>query len=278
MAENNNAIDRSAINELTSIGQKLGSPHQEHLIHYAVVPNDSKIESLEKLQYPHGLPPSRIKVVVSLRDAKSFASYVKSYWDTRTQVFAEPATTTFQAILDYHGKGEMKPEFCDHKALFKLQPDDRWKIWSGQDNKPMTQVDFAEFIEDNMADITKPEPAEMLEIARDLSAHIEVNFGSSTRLATGQTRLRYEETVKAGVPSAGDIDVPEDFWIRIPVFYGEESVIIRARLRFRITQSKLSFHYKLNRPAEVISQAFETAVKEMNTELSTEILMGSPSA
>ncbi len=176
-----------------------------------------------------------------------------------------------------NGTKDRLPEFCDHKASFQLTQDERWKIWIGQDNKPMAQADFAEFIEDNMADIFKPPAADMLEIARDLHAKIDVNFGSSVRSQSGQVQLRYEETVKAGVGTAGIIEVPEEFSIQIPVFYGEQPVVIKAKLRFRIKDGKLSFHYKLNRPVEIQSKAFETAVEGLQATIGQDILLGSPS-
>ena len=215
-------------------------------VHFAVVPNDCKIESLAALQFPDGRRPERIKASVMLLDAASFAGYVNTYKDHRTRTFANPANFNFLSVIDYHGEGaDSLPEFCQHRATFPMKPDDRWNIWTSFDGKPFSQVDFAEFVEDNRADIYDPEPARMLEIASDLTAHTEVNFGSSTRLGNGQTRIRYEETIKSGVPSAGDIEVPEEFKIRIPVFYGESATTISVRLRFRLNQGKLSFTYKL---------------------------------
>lgn len=278
MATDNGSLTQGALKEAVTLGQTISSPHTDERVHYIVVPNESTVKSLKEFQYPQGMPPDRIVATVALRDVASFASYVASYTDERRRVFAEPTQFKFLAVLDYHVAGEFKPQFCDHKAVLALQKDDRWVTWLGMDNKPMSQSDFAEFIEDNRADIESPPAAVMMEIARDLSAKTEVNFASSTRLQNGQTRLRYEETVKAGVPSAGDIEVPEEFSLLIPVFYGEAPVSVRARLRFRIPNGKLSFHYKLYRPAEVQLKAFQETVRAISEQLKTEVLMGSPGA
>lgn len=272
---------RSLLKEAVALGQKLGAPYKDEPIHYILIPNDSKLESLKNLQYPHGMPPDRVVANVQMRDAGSFAEYVIAYRDERTRLFAEPQFFKFLAVLDYHypaigGEDIRTPQFCDHKAIFQMVHDERWKIWTGQDNKPMSQVEFAEFIEDNQADLINPVPAIMLEIARDLTAKIDVNFGSSTRLQSGQVRLKYEETVKTGIPSAGDIEVPEEFSLKIPVFFGEQAVALRARLRFRINQGKLSFHYRLYRPKQVENDAFGEAVAGLESTLGAGILLGSP--
>jgi uncharacterized protein YfdQ (DUF2303 family) len=283
MAENNgSALDVGAVREVARLAQKAIAVVEKETVHYAVVPNDCNVKSLAEFQYPHGVPPERIRAQVKLSDAASFAEYVKKFWNPHaTVVFAQPERFSFLAVVDYHQSAdeanEEYPSFCDHKATFQMAQDERWKIWIGQDNKPMAQADFAEFVEDNMADIFQPPAADMLEIARDLKAKIDVNFGSSVRSQSGQVQLKYEETVKAGVGPAGIIEVPEDFSIQIPVFYGEQPVVIKARLRFRINQGKLSFHYKLNRPNEVQMKAFETAVLGLQQTLGANILLGSPS-
>lgn len=73
------------------------------------------------------------------------------------------------------------------------------------------------------------------------------------------------------------IEVPEEFSISVPVFYGEPVTTIKVRLRFRIAQGKLSFHYKLYRPSETQAQAFEAAVMAMRVSFDAAVLMGNPS-
>ena len=147
------------------------------------------------------------------------------------------------------------------------------KIWSSLNEKPVPQTEFAEFIEDNRSDIIDPVSAVMLEIARDLQAHSEVNFASKVNLRNGAAVLSYDEQIKASV-TTGQIEVPETFKIGIPVFFGEHPVEISARLRFRITDGKLKFQYKLYRPAEIIAQAFEFARCDIEKATTLEVLLG----
>jgi uncharacterized protein YfdQ (DUF2303 family) len=266
-------ITADALHAAIILGQQIANPHLEFTVPYAVVPDGSKVVSLMAYKYPGGITPERIAAHVALADAKSFCEYVKSYADDRTRIFADPATHKFTAIIDYHGAGERKPEFLSHRAALQLTKDERWKIWIGGNEKLFSQSDFAEFLEDNAADISEPEAAVMLEVARDLHAHTDVNFDSKVTPKNGQVQLKYTETINAGV-GAGNLEVPEFFKIRIPIFYGEESLTLRARLRFRISGGKLSFQYKLDRPTEKLNDAFNAAVASIAGVMQTEVLLG----
>lgn len=288
---------KAALDLLIHTGQNLGKPNGEGLqIPYAVIPSGSKLESLLGLLHPYGLPPRKpdhIKASVSLTDAKSFCQYVKLYTDARTRIFADPEALSFRAILDYHGSyGPLmfpdgndsetpiaplapSPEFLDHNALLTLRKSDQWNLWMGKNEKETLQSDFAEFIEDNYRDISNPLPATMLEVARDLTAHFDVNFASKVTPKNGSVQLAYQEVVTSGVGQAGDMEIPESFSILIPVFFGEKPVQIEARLRFRINGGKLKFIYKLYRPMELLADAFDCASRAIGGTLGAEVLLGS---
>jgi uncharacterized protein YfdQ (DUF2303 family) len=269
-------LQGSALKEAVDLSKKIGQPITTEQIHYALVPNDCKVESLLNLQYPEGLPPSRIRHTVTMKSADSFAAYVMLYADQFTRIFADPDKFYFRGALDFHGTkaDNLEPKFVSHNVQFTMTQDDRWKIWRGMDGKPFSQAEFAEFIEDNRRDIEMPDPATMLEIARSLEAKTDVNFRQATNLQNGQVQIRYEEVVTAGVPNAGNIEVPTEFTIRIPVFFGEPPLSIPVRLRFRLHGGKLTFHYKLFRPLETEQDAFKAAVDQIGRETEQKVLIG----
>lgn len=268
--------DNQFVTDVRDLAREAVQPQTGERVHYAVVPAGSEIMTLRDFQYPEGLPPSRIIAAPKFQDAVSFCSYVNSFKDSRTRILADATlqVLSFTALLDYHGAGEMKPEFVSHRASLALKHSEEWKLWSANDNKLIPQADFAEFLEDNRADIIKPDSATMLEIARELQAHSEVNFASKVNLRNGAAVLSYDEQIKATV-STGQIEMPETFTIRIPVFFGEAAIEITARLRFRITEGKLKFQYKLYRPAEIIGKAFDVARAEIASATTLEVLLGS---
>ncbi len=273
-----NTIESGAIREVKELVQKIAQPITTETVHGIVVPKDCELKSLVELQYPDGRLPSRVKATVALRDGDSFIKYLKTFRTSLTRIFAEPKTLAFLAVLDYHGESASPSvEFMSHRATFAMEKDERWNIWAGRNEKPFTQTEFAEFIEDNAADIFDPSAANMLEIARDLQAHTEVNFDSKVKLTNGQVQFKYQETVTAGVGPAGTVEIPEVFKIQIPVFYGEGVVAITCRLRYRIQGGKLTFHYKMYRQGETLQIAFDKAVKSISESLGADVLMGNPS-
>ncbi len=278
MSEDN--LSATAISEVTVLARESAIPVTTEPIHYVVVPEGCDVQSLINYQYPEGMPPTRRKAKATFFDAMSFCTYVELYQDDRTRIFANPNTSTFLGVLDYHGAGDAsvrRAEFCDHTASYPMILSDQWKIWTGR-NHPyqFSQVDFAEFLEDNTKDLLTPNAATFLEIAQDLKANTEVNFESKVKRTNGNVQMRYQETTTTQVGAAGTMEVPEIFSIRIPVYYGEEAIVISARLRFRISSGKLTFSYKLDRPTEMLKEAFEKAVTAIAETLKTAVLLGTP--
>ena len=270
-----NAEAVKAVRDLT---REIAVPQTGEKIHYLIAPAGSQLIDLSKQQYPHGLPLYRIDAKPKFQDSGSFVKYVNTFKDQRSRCFADAQNVNFTAMLDYHTPGdegsEEAPEFLSHRASLQLQYSPEWRIWFGLHDKLVSQTDFAEHIEDNRADIVTPSPAQMLEVARDLSAHSEVNFASKVNLRNGTATLQYDEQLKASVAN-GSIEVPETFLIRIPVFFGGEAQAIEVKLRFRISDGKLKFQIKLYRPAEVIAAAFETTRAAIADQNGLDVLLGS---
>ena len=277
MAEGNysSPLDGAAIKAVAAIVKANATPVTTEAIHGLIVPKDCDLKSLKEFQYPDGIRPSRIIGTVNLRDAVSFCRYYSAFADDRSRIFAEPAYQSFLAILDYHGAGERTPEFLSHRAAFQMVLDERWKVWAGKSEKQFSQSDFAEFIEDNNADILEPSGATMLEVARDLKASMGANFESKVTPKNGQIQMRYTEQIDGKV-GTGAMEVPEFFKLSIPVYYNEEPITISARLRYRIQGGSLTFHYKLYRQVEILNAAFDKAATSISDTLKVDILRGSP--
>jgi uncharacterized protein YfdQ (DUF2303 family) len=262
-----------AVNAVRDLARQATLPRTDEAIHYVVAPAGSTLLSLLTLQYPHGLPPDRIIAAPRFQDGDSFCKYVNTFKDDGSKVFANAETRSFLAALDYHQEDGI-PAFVSHKANFELKYSPEFKLWYGLHDKLVSQNDFAEFLEDNRADIVRPDAATMLEIAKDLQAHSEVTFASKVNTVNGAAVLNYEEQIKATV-STGRIEVPETFTIRIPVFFGELPQEITARLRFRISDGKLKFQFKLYRPEETIAKAFEATRAVIAAAVDLDVLLGS---
>ncbi|MGX0136303.1 uncharacterized protein YfdQ (DUF2303 family) [Cupriavidus metallidurans] len=141
----------------------------------------------------------------------------------------------------------------------------------------MNQENFALFIERNLLDIRVPEPAALLELAQNFQAKKNVNFASGTRLSNGQNQLVYEETIAAKAGEKGQLNIPEQIEIVIPVFEGSTVADrLTAKFRYRIQEARLSMWYELERPHKVLEAATEDLRKFIEEKTGLTAFHGKP--
>lgn len=219
--------------------------------------------------------PKRKTGTVLVRDVNSFAEYWGKHSDSDSEVFADRESRTVTAVLDANtGTGA---RWQQHRLKLGLQYSQAWQAWTAFDGRPLDQEAFAEFLEDNRADIHDPPAADMLEIASSLQASTKAEFQSGIVLANGQRKLSYVEQTTAQAGQRGDLTIPTEITLGLAVFEGSAVAdAVTARFRYRISNGKLSLHYKLDRPADVISTAFAGVVAEVERLCSATVLRGNP--
>jgi uncharacterized protein YfdQ (DUF2303 family) len=157
----------------------------------------------------------------------------------------------------FNDHGDDEPGWKDHQAIFDCKKSDEWNTWMGSNAKQMSQVAFAEFIENNLPNIVDPKAADMLEISRTLEAKKKVNFASGIRLSDGRNQLTYEEEI-SGTAAKGQLQIPEEFSIGIPVLENGVQYAIQCRLRYRINDAKMVMWYEIIRPKQILKDAIDT--------------------
>jgi uncharacterized protein YfdQ (DUF2303 family) len=237
--------------EALQAGILLGSPHEvSGYFPFALVPNDAQAISLEKFRMP--IKPDHRKAAALLTEPKSFVEYVNTFGGDNTVLWVDPSRSLFGATLDYHESGaDGNANWRDHTASLQLRHTKEWALWISKNKNNFTQVDFAEFLESNLADIVHPDGAELLQAATTLSTKRDVNFSSSTRLQDGTTQFTYEETTS----EKGTVKLPEQFILGLAPYEGMQPYKVEARLRYRLNSSKLTFFYDLLRTQKVLDQA-----------------------
>lgn len=263
-----------ALNRLIELSRETGAQEAVGNTAYAVIPGDCKIEDLTRfIDNDRNPAPIRIKASVTVLDPESFCEYHKVFADDATRIFASEPARTVLAIFDYHESSD--PHWCQHRATLKMQESEPWKVWLGANNKKFSQSELSEFLEQNVSDVVQPSPASMMEVARDLQATTEVQFGSGLRQQDGQVKFKYTEETRSTV-GGSSITVPEQFVLSIPVFVGGAAVSMQALLRFRMKEGHLTFFYTLIRPEDVIRRAFLEARNQIASTLGVTIINGSP--
>jgi uncharacterized protein YfdQ (DUF2303 family) len=238
---------------------------------FAIAPEDYTLHDLEKYQDK----PRRVCGTFNAEDLASFCRYVTRFKDDSTTIAASVEHAVMTAVLDYH-EGIVAPRFGEHKAVYAPPLSEEWKRWSGVDGKPMAQAAFAQFIEENAADIVEPAGAGVIDLARSLRATRKIDYQSEVDLADGTIGLRYEETTETHGSKRTEIAVPKFLMLGIPVFFGGTPYAVKAWFRYRVGDDKhLSFAIELHRNRFIYQDAFLDLVKAVEQGTEIEPLLGS---
>lgn len=269
------------VQSLIELGRQTAGPKTVETFSGSKVPyfiHQGKVTLCPEIVFnSHAERPERLTGTVTVVDPASFCEYFNLFSDGNSRVFADEATSSVLAVLDYHESGtQPAPRYAQHRLKLGLQPSEEWKIWTGGNNKRLNQQQFAEFLEQYAVDITTPAPAAIREIAEDLEATVEVEFASAQKMAGGKVNLKYTETTKTTVSGGKQIQVPDAFKISIPVYVGANRQPVDVLLRYRIEQQKLMFFYTLVRPDEIRRTAFIEARTQIANALELTIINGVP--
>lgn len=219
--------------------------------------------------------PRRKRGTVQVRDVASFAEYWRKHHDAASEVYADRERRTVTAVLDAHAADV--PGWGQHRLVLALTYSEALKAWLDRDGKLMDQEHFAEFLDDQRADIREPSAAEMLEIAQTIQGTSKVDWQAGHRLVDGQRRIGYVETNTASAGQKGEIAIPTQITIGVQVFDGSAVAhALTARFRHRIDGGRLRLMYKLDRPADVVTAAFDGVVAELGEACSATVLRGTP--
>lgn len=247
------------------------------ILHFAVPKTfDLKEVDTEKL-LDH---PRRTKALATFSDADSFIAYVNRH--------AIPSTTTwcnfnpqtfaldFTAVIDEHHPDAAG--WRSHRATFTPEMSAEWKAWKGKHAVSMSQVTFAEWIEEHEDDITStsnslPTSLQMKQMATEFVLNEERVLKSSIKLQSGGVRLTYIADPDAGTTES--MQMFERFAIGIPVFHGGSAWSITSRLKYRQNSGKVSFLYELVRADRVHEGAAKELIERVRTAIgSVPLLMG----
>jgi len=214
--------------------------------------------TLKEITDPNRLP-DHIQQLVIVDDRDSLTNYVNRFSDDRSVLVADYDDGKISARLDWHkdNTNELSRQHASHTATLQLRDSEEYSRWNKMEGDMHSQEEFALFIEENVADICDPDHTTMLEICRDLEATQDVSFKSGIRLENGDRTFVYEDDTKV----KGDMTVPTEIRLLIPLYNGEEPVEVRAKFRFRPTAGGLQLGFRWHR-VEYMRQA---TFKEMAT-------------
>lgn len=181
--------------------------------------------------------------------------------DATVYINRDPDQPTVTAVLNGHGAAG--PGWGDFRLNLAFRPTPQWTKWRSIDGRMLPQAEFAEFIEDNLADIVDPPGAQALEIASHLEATRSASFKSAIRLNSGAVQLQNLEDVDAKV-GPGRIEVPTLFKLALAPFQGSPAYAVEARFRYRIADGRLQLGLKLQRIEDVMCAVLDDIVGQID--------------
>jgi uncharacterized protein YfdQ (DUF2303 family) len=223
----------------------------------------TRVVDLEELAQATSAYPRWKTGAYAAHTPDSFVAYVNRHQTQATEVFASRADYTLIAVIDSHavdlaGRGA-------HQATLRMRTTPGWAAWLALDRKLVSQVDFAEHIEERLVDIVEPDAATFLEICQSLLASTSVEFESAHRLVDGQSHLVYRETTTASAGQRHDLEIPARFVIGVAPWQGAAPWKVSARLRYRINHGALAIGYILDRATDMAEHAFDEVVAGIAT-------------
>lgn len=230
-----------------------------------ILPAGARREEIDLERYLD--EPRRKKGRVSLHTGQALADYTNAHKTDATTLWADVQQRNVTSVLDDHA--DELAGWADHRAVLQLRHTPAWQRWVKHDGQKMSQVAFAEHLEDGISEIVEPSGADMLELAKSFQATKGVTFRSDRRLDNGQVQVQYEETIDAKAGQRGDLLVPQTFVLALQPFEGSDTYRVQARLRYRLGDGSLTIGYVLDRPEDVIRSAFDDVLAgiEKATEL-----------
>jgi uncharacterized protein YfdQ (DUF2303 family) len=266
--------DDQAIDKLLAAGRAMGTPITEHKgIPLIIIPKGYQLETLEAF-----LPPQRIEECPRFTDVESFSRYVKRFAVEATTLFAIVGDANFNmlAVLDYHAAAD-KPAWASHRALLALMPTGEWVHWMASNGVKRTQGEFALFLEENERLFRSPSGADLREMVLMLEGKCDARFNSAIRLQNGQVRMSYVEDVElrgSHGEAAGMLELPGEFICGIAPFEGMAAYEVKARLRYRLEDRKITFWYETITPHLIVRDAAKLALDRVQELTGIEPLIG----
>jgi hypothetical protein len=215
---------------------------------------------------------SHVKQGVTLGDAHSFSDYFNRFKNADSVILADDSAhpPKIRGVIDYHlrpdvADGHAIASYGNHYLNFSPVYSEQYARWRDIDERPMAQVAFLEFLQENYLDVVAPDSAQLLEQVMNLEAKTDVTFKSKVRLSDGSTAFTYNEEVKTGSGTIeGRASFPSELKISVPMFVGDvEPVEMECFLRFKITQGALAFSIKIKRRDLVERERVQAMIEEL---------------
>lgn len=234
-------------------------------IPFVIVPEDYKVESLEKFREDE----EQVKQRVNVTSASSFIAYLTRFKDERSVIFADVKNTIITGRLDYH-LDSITPNKNTHCVIYDCPLSDEWKAFTRADKNKFDQIEFAEFVETYISCVAPvsdeykgPAGSELLAMVLEFQETRTSAFQSVQRLQDGTFQMTFSDE-KSG---KGNTQLPEKISLALAPFHNGEKYQIDARIRYRLREGRLTLWFELIDPDKIIEHAFNEILVDLENQL-----------
>lgn len=233
--------------------------------------NDFVLDNITPPNKAQVFPPQTIVAAPKAQNAVSFIEYMRRFQNEHSMVFADIQNNRFVGVIDYHTQASAEAKAGSHVLTLDLPKSEEWARWTGQNDKLMSHIDFASFLEENAFDVVKPAGADLLELCRDLQVRQDMNFSSSVRMGDAVS-VTYSKDEDATTKS--NLQLPINFTIEIPVYFDESNVEMMCWTRRKISDGRLHLGYKINRLEQIRQKEFAHVANEIEAATGVTLIYG----
>lgn len=244
---------------------------------HIAVPDGYTVQDFEK----HLAAPRRAKGTTTLHDVESFIETCKRYGSLSDAVIYVDADYGSQkisatAVFNDHGDDPQKTGWRDHRARFAPRFTQEWKRWMDKSGKPMSQTEFAFFLEANLPEIVTPPGGEVLEFVTNLQDTRQATYGRAVNLQNGMVQIEFTEKGDDG--TKGKLDLFREFTLALRPFEGGEPYSVKALLRYRIDRNSgdIAFWFDIPRPERILEDACKETVEKIRRSAGLPVVFGTP--
>lgn len=263
-----------------------------------VLPSGKKVESVKKYLDEYREYPERKTGTSKHTQIESFIAAVNRFRDASSAVYLDDfdrGAPKLLAVFDYHEPqaNEGHARFGQHRAEYAFPVSDEWKAWTSIAGKPMSQTDFAAFLEDRILDVLSPElakdsarkfaddlgitlatQARLIELSKGLAVRVDSQVANAVNLSTGETQFNFAET--HGDKDGAPLKVPGGFLVAIPIFRGGDRYPIPVRLRYRVQQARVVWTLSLSNVDKVFDLSINEAAAAVADKTELPVFRGKP--
>lgn len=236
------------------------------------------------------LAPKIVTQAVKLQDCDSLCAYLNRFKNDESLMFADINTNTIVGIVDYHAKpgedGKIAANHGAHRATLVLPFSIEWQVWKAIDGKLMSHLDFANHLEENDVDIlplgimkdgqgnqVEDAPTTIHELIREMQ--VRSSYGASTAIRNGDY-VNVEMQKGDDVTTKRNVALPLSIDLNIPVYFGEQPILMKALIRRKVEDGSLRLGIKLVRPEEKRQDEFKRIVAEIEHDTMLPAHYGTP--